>query len=85
MIRDAYISKICKYTYACEHSSGQQHALRESTCWSREVWGLRSHPDTMRDMCGNHTRQLIVVCDKESSSPHPESGMDKERHVPVWR
>jgi len=31
-----------------------------SSCWSRKAWVLHSHPDTLRDMSGNHTRQLIL-------------------------
>jgi len=57
----------------------------EGTCWSHEVWRLRSLTDTMWDLYGNHTRQLIVICDYESSSPHPKAGWDSEKHVPVWR
>jgi hypothetical protein len=34
-----------------------------SSCWSQEVWVLCSNPDTLPDMCGNHTRQLIVKSD----------------------
>ena len=37
--------------------------FRGSTCWSREVWVLHSLLDTLRDMCRNYTRQLLVICD----------------------
>jgi len=59
-------------TYACEHSSGQQHAPRRSTCRSREMRVLCSVPDTMRDLCGNHTQQLIVMRLRELFSPPDE-------------
>jgi hypothetical protein len=44
------------------------------SCRSRRAGVLCSVPETMRDMCGNHARQLIVERDKENSSPLPVTG-----------
>jgi len=72
-------------TYACERSSGQQHALkREYLLVARSV-GTLFTPGYYAGHVGNHTRQLKVICDLESSSPHPKAGWDWEKHVPVWR
>jgi hypothetical protein len=45
-----------------------------SSCWSRKAGVLCSHPETMRDMRGNHARQSIVKRDKENSSPRLVTG-----------
>jgi len=61
-------------TYACNIQVVSNKLFSGSSWWSREVWVLRSHLDTLRDMRGNHARQLIVKRNQEDSSPLPVTG-----------
>jgi len=72
-------------TYAWDTQVVSNMLLSRSSCWSRAVWELRWHLDTLREMCRNHTRQLIVKCDYVDSSPFAVTGLVSERYVPVWR
>jgi len=50
-------------TYACKIGGVSDMHFSGSSGWSREVWVLRSHLDTLPDMCGNHTWQLLIKRD----------------------
>ena len=63
-------------TYACANKLVSNMLFSGSSCWSRRARVLCSLLETMRDMRGNHARQLIVKSDYENSSPLPVTGQD---------
>jgi len=69
MIQNAYVSVICITPMHVNVQVVRNMLYGESTCWSCEVSGLRSHQDTMRDMRGNLAQQLIVMKLRQLVSP----------------
>jgi hypothetical protein len=62
LLQDAYIFYNMHNTYACEIKLVSDVLFSGSSCQSRKAGVLCSVPETMRDICGNHIRQLIVIC-----------------------
>jgi hypothetical protein len=60
LLQDAYISTICITPMHVEIKLISDMLFSGSSCQSRKARVLCSVPETMRDMCGNHARQLIV-------------------------
>jgi len=60
LIQDAYISTICITPMHVKIQLVSNMLLSGSSCWSSKAGVPCSNPETMRDLCGNHARQLIV-------------------------
>jgi hypothetical protein len=61
-------------TYACASKVVSNMLFSGSSYYSRKVCVFCSHLDTLQDMHGNHTRQLIVKPEYENSFPLPVTG-----------
>jgi hypothetical protein len=71
LLQDAYIFSICITPMRMEFKSVSDMLFSGSSCQSRRAGVLCSVPETMRDMCGNHARQLIVIASKRTLLPYP--------------
>ena len=60
LLQDAYISTICITPMHVIIKLVRDMLFSGGSCLSRKAGVLYSVPETMRDMCGNHARQLIV-------------------------
>jgi len=60
LLQDAYISTICITPMHVIIKLVSDTLFSGSSCQSRRARVLCSVPETMRDMRGNHVRQLII-------------------------